>query len=119
MPHDRVNRDPELELAFAKHVRYFSKEKPDIEELYRIFLTVRGYDLQEMRSRLFKLTKSALHFAMRYKELSDLATPEEEQFYDYTQWFFLNRLLNTGTGGFARCERSPIFVQPTSTRAVR
>ena len=119
MPHDRVNRDNDLEIAFAKYHKEHGREKPHIEYLYRIFLQIKGYDIQEMRIRLFKLTEAAIYFAIQHKELSDLVAPEEEAFYDYTEWFFINRLLNTGTGGFARCERSPIFVQPTSTRAVR
>lgn len=119
MPFDRVNRDDELEQAFAKHNSKYGKERPHIENLYRIFLQIKGYDLQEIRVRLFRTTQSGLWFAGEYWKGSDLVSPEEHIFYEYTEWFFMNRLLNTGIGGFAKCERNPIFVRPKPKRAAQ
>lgn len=116
---DYINRNNEFEHSFAKHNAEFAKERPHVEYLYRLFLQIKGYDLQLMREKPFRIVSAGLWFAGEYWKTSDLISQEEEIFYDYTKWFYINRLINTGTGGFARCERSPIFVQPRSKRTVR
>jgi hypothetical protein len=109
MPHDLVNRDYSLEKEFVEASKRSSMERPHLFMLYQVWLDMRSLDLSLARNKRFRTLKASLYFA----EVAFEGEPEEDRrFYEYMKWFLFNRLINTGSGGHAICELSPIFVRP-------
>lgn len=107
MSKDGVNRDIEYEKSCYKA---FRKNQTAMERsLYGIWREIRNADLLQMRLKKFRLMMAIIEVLEFTK---DLMTDEEKEFFEYIKWFMHNRLVNTGSNGWARCEKSTIFVRP-------
>ena len=106
MSKDGINRDIEYEKATYKA---FRKNQSAIERsLYGIWRDVRNCDLLQMRLKKFRLMMSVIEIL---DLVQDKMTEEELKFFEYIKWFMHNRLVNTGSNGWAKCEKSPLFVR--------
>ena len=103
-----VNRDEELERVFWEYRKSPKGDSTRMDALWSVWLTLKRSDLKHIKVKSFKLIQAVLQMG----GLHFYGIKEEEPFFEYVKWFAENRLINTGGGGLARCEKHPTFVRP-------
>ena len=107
---DGCNRNHEFELAFIATAKKDYIGNPELRCLYVLWMELRVLDLKLAREKRFRTISAAIHLAgVAVKGTLN------EKYWEYMDWFIHNRVINTGHGGHAVCERNPIFVRPKET----
>jgi hypothetical protein len=105
---DNVNRDNDFEKELCRYARSLEGDSTRMKALHTIWLSIKGYDCLFMREKLFRLCLASIEIA----ELHFKSVEAEYPYYLYVKWFAMNRLINTGSNGWAKCQKSPLFVVP-------
>jgi hypothetical protein len=107
MSEDGVNRNDAFEIVFISEAKKNYQENVELSCLYRIWLDLRCLDLKLARAKRFRTMTATMHLAGIAVHGTD-----NDVYWEYMNWFMLNRVINSGHQGHAVCERNTIFVRP-------
>jgi len=112
---DGVNRDKEFEKEFCAYRHSPKGDSAHMNALWNVWLHLKRNDLRLIREKNMKIILACMELADMHFRLAEHEIP----YFEYVKWFIQNRLINTGGGDLARCQKNSRFVDPQYKKPVR